>query len=101
MKEITEAAARDLIRTGQAGYWEASLRDSISKSPIAHAERTCVFLDGKWYLIPVPDFKVEALGRHALFANMTGAVHMVSCEDDTLTALLEAEMKRMGKPVTV
>lgn len=98
---ITEAQARALIANGLAGYWELSLRDSISKSPIPHALQTCVFLAGHWYLVPVPTFKVTSLGRVALSerGEASAAMATVECNHDEMTALIKQEAARIGRPL--
>ena len=80
---ISEALARLLIQSGEAGYWELSPRGSLGKKPVAHGDQTCVFLERVWYLIPVAYFEVKALGRVG-DENLSAAVHLIEVRDSEL-----------------
>jgi hypothetical protein len=79
MRKITEAIARAAIAEGAAGYYEISLRDSISKSPIAHPERICVFADGGWYMLEKNELSVSDHGRIGN-EDMNAAAHIITIE---------------------
>jgi hypothetical protein len=99
-EEISEQTARDLITTRQAGYWEASLRDSISKQPIPHTKWVCIFVDDRWFKVPGADFQIVPHGRVALGENADAALHMVECHDAVLAAYVMQEVSRRGKPIS-
>ncbi len=92
--EITEAEARDLIGSGLAGYWEASLRDSLGKNPIPHDLQMCVSLGSHWYLVPTKVFKVVPHGRHAVTSAASANVFMIECHDPELVSAIQEELKR-------
>lgn len=92
----TEENAREMIRTGQAGYWELSLRDSISKTPIAHPEQTIIFVQDEWYIVPKSAFSIESKGRVGNEA-MNCKLDMISVTDDALQEAIQDEMIRKGK----
>jgi hypothetical protein len=92
----TEDHARELIRTGQAGYWELSLRDSISKTPIAHPEQTVIFLEGGWYVVPKIAFEIHPHGRVGNEA-MNCDLSEIEVHDEALAERIQDEMRRLGK----
>ncbi len=94
----TEEHARELIQTKQAGYWELSLRDSISKTPIVHPDRTVIFLAGEWYIVPVPAFQIHPHGRVGNEA-MNCNLDTIEINDDALIERVQEEMVRLGKPL--
>jgi hypothetical protein len=92
-KEITEQKARLLIDLKMAGYWEVSLRDSISKTPIPHDKEICVYLQGKWMLIPAEVLKIIDCGRQMVAPNASCAAHKIECNDPYLVELFYRELK--------
>lgn len=95
-KTITEAEARELILTGKAGYWELSLRDSISKTPIAHPEQTVVFLRDAWHLVPKEALMIHDKGR---VGDESANCHasMVEVNSDELQNAVMDDMAAKGK----
>lgn len=91
----TEENAREMIQSGQAGYWELSLRDSISKIPIPHPEQTVMFLAGEWYIVPKEAFQIHPHGRVGDEA-MNCNVDTIEVKDDALGERIQEEMKRLG-----
>lgn len=96
---VNEDTARMLIRTGRAGYWELSLRDSISKTPIANDHQYCIFLQGAWHLVPVEAFSIKPIGRGPLGEGSPVSAHLsvVESNDDELSAVIIEETAKLGR----
>ncbi len=94
MQRITEEEARQLIAKGDAGYWELCLRDSISRSPIAHPRQICTCVFDKWYLLGTDEMLIESHGRVDLPVLGNGALHTLAIDSKhPLYPAIQAELK--------
>jgi hypothetical protein len=98
MRAIDECLARHLIATFQAGYWELSLRDSISRSPIPHDRQICIYVSQTWYVVPTTVLKIEAHGRIGN-SKVNANAHVVKCFDERLIKMIQEESARLGQQI--
>ncbi len=92
MRRITEAEARRLILSGEAGYW--SVR---SNPPIEHDNQTVVVVKGQFYLFPATKFRVKFLMPIGVFNGRMKGAHTIQIEDDIpIFGDLKDEMDTVG-----
>lgn len=97
LPSISEETARRMIQAGEAGYWEMSLRDSISKSPIPHAVQTCVCVGDTWYLVPREYFSITSHGRTQL-GDVNAKADSITCSHPGLIAAVQAQIAARQRP---